>query len=292
MSTDEATREFEALLDYLKRSRGFDLTGYKRASPTRRVLRRMGVVGVGGFRDYIDYLEVHPDEFGYLFNTVLINVTTFFRDPEAWEFMRNEAIPLILAAKRPHESIRVWSAACSSGEEVYTLAILLAEALGPNAFRERVKIYGTDIDEEALTVARFATYSAKQVEGVSPELRARYFDRADSQYIFREEFRQAITFERNDLAQESPFSCVDLLTCRNALMYFNAETQAKILARLHFALNDRGYLVLGRSEALLTHSDIFLPAEIRQRVFTKVPRSMSCSRSASGPGGASGQVGR
>jgi two-component system CheB/CheR fusion protein len=232
----------------------------------------MGVLGVDGFRDYLDYLEVHPDEFAHLFNMVLINVTTFFRDPEAWEFMRTEAIPRLLGGKGPHEPIRVWSAACSSGEEAYTLAMLLAEALGPDAFRERVKIYGTDVDEEALTAARSAIYPAKQVEGVPPELLERYFDRTDSHYVFRKDFRRAIIFGRNDLAQDSPISRIDLLTCRNALMYFNAETQARILARFHFALNDGGYLMLGRSETLLTHSNIFVPADTKQRVFTKVPR--------------------
>ncbi|CAN5881171.1 N/A [soil metagenome] len=281
MSDPEVVHDFEALLDYLKRSRGFDLTGYKRASPMRRVRRRMGVVGVEGFRDYIDYLEVHPDELAHLFNMVLINVTTFFRDPEAWEFLRTHAIPRIVAARGPHGPIRVWSAACSSGEEAYTLAILLAEALGPDAFRERVKIYGTDVDEEALTLARAATYPPKQVEGVPAELLDRYFERTASHYSFRKEFRRAIIFGRNNLVHDSPISRIDLLTCRNSLMYFNPETQARILARFHFALNDGGYLMLGRSETLLSHPNIFVPAEIKQRIFTKVARVnpvSGCSR--------------
>jgi len=167
------------LLDHLKRARGFDFTGYKRASLERRVRRRMEDVGVEDFLDYVDHLEVHPDEFNFLFNTILINVTGFFRDPDAWEYLRDDVVPALLEAN-PDGPIRVWCAGASSGEETYTTAMVLCEALGEDAYKARVKIYGTDVDEEALDAARQAVFTAKQVEAVPGELRERYFERLRS----------------------------------------------------------------------------------------------------------------
>ncbi|HXG63832.1 MAG TPA: protein-glutamate O-methyltransferase CheR, partial [Blastocatellia bacterium] len=272
MSEPDNDRSFEALLDYLKRARGFDFTGYKRTSLKRRIQKRISMVGVEGFEEYLDYLEVHPEEFLHLFNTILINVTYFFRDEAAWEYLRTALIPRIVAGKKSDEPIRVWSAGCASGEEAYTVAMLLAEELGEDAFRERVKVYATDADEEALMQARAASYSAKQVEAIPPELLEKYFERSETRYVFRKDLRRSVIFGRHDLIQDAPISRVDLLICRNTLMYFNAEAQAKILAHFHFALNDTGFLFLGKSEMLLTHSNLFTPVDLKRRVFTKVPR--------------------
>src|SRR4051794_12685211 len=127
MTNTNTDLQFEALLDYLKRNRGFDFTGYKRASLMRRITKRMQTLHLEGFTDYVDYLEVHPDEFIYLFNTILINVTSFFRDQASWDFIAQEIIPRILASKTSNEQIRIWSAGCASGEEAYTIAMLLVE---------------------------------------------------------------------------------------------------------------------------------------------------------------------
>ena len=263
--------KFEALLDYLKRNRGFDFTGYKRSSLMRRVLKRMQAVEVEDFADYMDCLEVHPDEFTQLFNTILINVTAFFRDEPAWNHLTHEILPRILAGKQPADPLRVWSTGCASGQEAYGLAILLAEALGADAFQRRVKIYATDVDEEALTQARQASYSAKDIEPVPAQFRAKYFEPAGSRYVFRTDLRRAVIFGRHDLVQDAPISRLDLLMCRNTLMYLNAETQGKILARFHFALNDAGYLFLGRAEMLLTHANLFTPNDLKHRIFSKAP---------------------
>src|SRR3954452_11763289 len=142
---DEDDGPFEALLLHMKELRGFDFTGYKRASLVRRVDRRLAHLRIDGYADYQDYLELHPEEFTALFNTILINVTAFFRDPEAWEYLRTEVLTPLVAAKAPGTPIRVWSAGCASGEEAYTLAMVLCEILGPDEFRERVKIYATDV---------------------------------------------------------------------------------------------------------------------------------------------------
>ncbi|HEX2105105.1 MAG TPA: CheR family methyltransferase [Solirubrobacteraceae bacterium] len=264
---------FEALLAYLKASRGFDFTGYKRTSLERRIRKRMQEVGVADFGDYLDYLEVQQDEFPALFDTILINVTGFFRDPPAWDFLVDQIIPRLLEEVDDADPIRVWCAGCASGEETYTMAMVLAEALGEEAYMRRVKVYATEVDEDALNHARLGTYTAKQVEAVPPKLLDRYFQRIDSRYSINKEMRRTVIFGRNDLTQDAPISHIDLLTCRNTLMYFNAETQARILNRFHFALNPWGYLFLGKSEMLNTHSDVFRPVNLRRRVFSKVSKA-------------------
>src|SRR3954451_5568541 len=183
MST-QADASFEALLEFLKHTRAVDFTGYKRTSLERRFRRRMDVVGSKSFGDYLDYLEVNPEEYEQLYETLLINVTEFFRDPAAWTHLREEVLPGLLAGKAVEEPVRVWSAGCSSGQEAYTCAMVLAELMGVDAYRERVKIYATDIDEGALNQARLAVYNAKEMESVPPELRERYFERADQRLAF------------------------------------------------------------------------------------------------------------
>src|SRR3954447_13578288 len=182
----------DALLEFLKRTRGLDFTGYKRTSLQRRVRRRMDAVGCTSYGDYLDFLEVQPDEYVELFEMLLINVTEFFRDPPAWDHLRGEVLPGLLAGKEPDAPVRVWSAGCASGQEAYTIAMVLAEALGEDAYRRRVKIYATDIDEDALTKARFGVYTGKEIESVPPDLRERYFERADQKLAFRKDLRRTV----------------------------------------------------------------------------------------------------
>ncbi len=263
----------DLLLDHLRLSRGFDFTGYKRTTLERRIKKRMEEVGVEDYGTYREYLELHPGEFGELFNTILINVTAFFRDAPVWERVADTVIPDLLARVGDGGPIRVWCAGCSSGEEPYTVAILLAEALGTAEYLARVKVYATDVDDEALADARAAIYSDKAIESVPPGLLEKYFERTQRRYAFRKDLRRTVIFGRNDLVQDAPISRIDLLTCRNTLMYFNAETQSRILNRLHFALKDTGQLVLGKSEMLITHSDLFVPTDLKRRVFAKVPKA-------------------
>src|SRR4051794_436719 len=264
--------QFEALLSYLKEARGFDFTGYKRSSLMRRVDRRMAQVDLADYPGYLDFLQVHPDEFTNLFNTILINVTAFFRDPESWAYLRTDVLEPMVAAKPEGSPIRVWSAGCASGEEAYTVAMVLAEILGIDQFRARVKIYATDVDDEQLAEARLAAYGEREIQGVPPELADKYFEQTGNRWVFRKDLRRTVIFGRNDLVQDAPISRIDLLTCRNTLMYFNADTQAKILGRFHFALVDRGVLFLGKAEMLLSHGGIFTPIDLKRRVFRRVPR--------------------
>ena len=265
----ESSDSFEAVLHYLRDARGFDFTGYKRTSLMRRVRHRMDQLGIDDFVDYLDRLQASADEFNALFNTILINVTTFFRDESAWLSLRDTVIPQLLAQRGPDDPIRIWSAGCASGQEAYSLAMLLADAVGADSFRQRVKIYATDVDDEALAEARQATYDARAVENVPADLLDTYFDRNGSKYVFSKDLRRAVIFGRNDLVQDAPISRIDLLTCRNTLMYFNAETQRRVIGRLHFALAPQGILFLGHAEMLLSHSELFVPFDLKHRLFRK-----------------------
>jgi two-component system CheB/CheR fusion protein len=264
--------EFESLLHHIQESRGLDFRGYKRTSLRRRISLRMEAVGAEDFAAYRSHLEAQPGEFEELLNTVLINVTSFFRDAEAWELLKNEVIPAVIANAEDDRPIRVWSVGCASGEEPYSIAMLLAEQLGTAEFCRRVKIYATDLDEEALKVARLASYAPRDVENVPPALLEKYFERTSNHYVFERELRKCVIFGRHNVVHDAPISRIDLLTCRNLLIYLEAETQSIVLPRLHYALTREGYLFLGKAETQLARSALFRPVEMKHRIFMKVPQ--------------------
>ena len=262
----------DELLEFIRDNRGFDFTGYKRSSIERRVAKRMEDLRLTSYDDYLDHLQLNGDEFVDLFNTLLINVTSFFRDAPTWEYLASVVIPELLAQRPDDAPFRVWSAGCASGEEAYTIAMVLARVMGDAEFSARAKVYATDIDEQALDRARQGAYSPRQVENVPREALERFFDRTDQRYVFRKDLRRAVIFGRNDLVQDAPISRIDLLVCRNTLMYFTAETQSQILRRFHFGLDSNGALLLGKSEMLITHADLFTPVDLKWRIFRKVVR--------------------
>ncbi len=265
----EADPAFESLLEFLRDGRGFDYTSYRRLSLMRRFEKRMQAVRAATYEDYKDYLETHPEEYAELFNTILINVTGFFRDKEAWDLLAAEVLPSVLEAKGDEQPIRVWSAGCASGEEPYTMAMLLFEVLGGDGFRKRVKIYATDVDDEALAEAREALFTPKQLDNVPADLRERYFPEVNERYQFRSDVRRAVIFGRNDLLHDAPISRVDLLICRNTLMYFSPPAQERILANFSFALQPDGFLMVGKAEALQSRTHLFEPYDLKRRVFVK-----------------------
>jgi len=269
-ATDAA--DFEDLVGYIKSNRGFDFTGYKRPSLERRFAKRMQALKIGSYGEYRAFLERHPDEFLDLFNTILINVTAFFRDAPAWEYLRNEIVPRLVAESEGREGIRIWSTGCASGEEAYSLAMCFAEAMPNDGFRDRVKIYATDVDEEALSDARHGIYPAAKLDEVPEDLRERYFERIEQRYLVKPDLRRSVIFGRHDVVQDPPISRIDLLTSRNTLMYFTPDAQSRILANFQFALRDHGYLFLGKSEMMLSRSSLFTPVDLKRRVFQKTAR--------------------
>jgi two-component system CheB/CheR fusion protein len=249
----------------------------------------MQAIGVDDYQRYMEVLEANPGEFGELFNTILINVTALLRDRDAWAAIADTVIPSISQAKEPGRLVRVWSAGCASGEEAYSLAVLLAEAFGEERFRESVKIYATDADEDALAEARRGRYRYQKLAEAFGDERARRFFDADGEYgVFRGDLRRALIFGRHDLVQDPPISRIDLLTCRNTLMYFTAEVQAKVLSSFQFALNPGGYLFLGKSEALVTRTRMFEVVDLPQHILRKQRAGAGLTAVTPAPAGRAG----
>jgi two-component system CheB/CheR fusion protein len=260
---------FRPLLDYIRSQRGVDFTAYKTSTLRRRIAKRMQELGLDDYGDYLDRLQASPDEFEPLLDVLFINVTGFFRDAEAWDVVASAVLPDLLKTN-DGDDIRIWCAGVASGQEVYTCAMLVAEATGEQDLLTRVKIFATDVDDGALAAARSALYRPEEVQDVPEEMRNKYFATLGSKLQFRQDLRRAVIFGRHNLLEDAPISRVSLLVCRNTLMYFNQEAQGRILSRFHFAMRPEGYLFLGRAEMLLTKRNLFTPAAAKARLFRKV----------------------
>jgi two-component system, chemotaxis family, CheB/CheR fusion protein len=259
----------KALLQELAEERNFDFRGYKKTSLERRFRRRMFQVKQKSYSEYSDYIRSHPEEINQLLSTLLINVTQFFRDPPAWEILRHELLPNILDKIKPGHSFRAWAAGCATGEEAYSIAMLVAEHLGPRLPEYDVKIYATDIDEEALNAARRGEYPIEAVRSIRAEWREKYFHGSKMLRVNRD-LRRLVIFGVSNLAQDAPISHVNLLTCRNLLIYFDPPLQKQILSRLHYALEPGGILFLGRAESQLANSSQFKRLNARWRIFQRI----------------------
>lgn len=269
MNLPKSNREFEALLYYLKHERGCDLTGYKRSTLMRRFEHRMRSINIDSYDSYLHYLQSHSEEYQTLLEDVRINVTCFFRDSDAWSYLASDIIPRIIGNKQSDEPIRVWSAGCASGEEIYSLLILLAENLGIDSCLQRVQCYATDADEGAIKQARQGTYSDREIAEISPDWVEKYFELTEQGYVFHPKLRRLIIFAKHDLEKNAPISKIDLLLCRNVLIYFHQEAQISILIRFHFALKQTGFLFLGKSETLVNRKQIFTPVHPLYKIYAK-----------------------
>jgi two-component system CheB/CheR fusion protein len=261
----------EKLVSELADHRGPDLRGYKHGTLERRIRKRMSEVGIGTYGEYLKKVRDEAHEIPALLNTILINVTQFFRDPQAWEFLRTQVLPKMVKNLRPGDSFRCWSAGCATGEEAFSLAILLTEQLGPAIADYDIKIYGTDLDEEALNMARRGEYPLERLRRVRSEWRDKYFQGSTKLRINREQ-RRLVIFGRSNLLSDAPISHCDLVLCRNLLIYFDAHSQKLIMQRLHYALEPGGVLFLGKAESKLTESRLFRPVNSRWRIFQRITK--------------------
>jgi len=260
--------KLDELLHFLAEERNFDLRGYKPTTLERRIRKRMGQLSLGDFASYVEHIRANAGATNQLLDTILINVTEFFRDPEAWEIVANDILPPLLKRLRTGHSFRAWVAGCSTGEEVYSLAMLVAEFFGSRLSDFDIKIYATDVDEHALNIARRGEYAPERLRRVRPEWRGKYFSNASQPRVNRE-LRRLLIFGRSDLAQDAPISHVQLMVCRNVLIYFDSITQMRILGRLHYALDPGGILFLGKAESKLSYSTAFTAVDSRWRIFQK-----------------------
>ena len=260
----EARKEIYALL---RNRTGHDFAGYKTKTFMRRVRRRMQIAQLTTLADYVDSLDKDPAEIAALFRDLLINVTDFFRDREAFALLEAEVIPRLFKDKSASDSVRVWVPACATGEEVYSLAILLHEHASTLAAPPKVHIFATDIDDDALAIARAARYPESLLEAVSPERRQRFFAADGDNFVLSAEIRELCIFSPHSVIKDPPFSRMDLVSCRNLLIYFGPDIQNRVIPIFHYALRPGGYLFLGTSESIGQHTDLFAAVDKKQRIF-------------------------
>ncbi|NBC33664.1 MAG: PAS domain-containing protein [Alphaproteobacteria bacterium] len=264
------TEPFDQLMTVLRRRTGQDFRAYKETTVIRRVRRRMGLRQAGDLSAYLGLVREEPEEQAALARDLLINVTGFFRDPEAWQTLRDEAIAPLIADYDPEETLRVWVPGCASGEEAYSLAILLLEAAEAAGKRLSLAMFATDTSEEALSIGRLGVYPASAVEELAPERIESFFNRENDTYRVRPRLRDAITFAPQNLLHDPPFSRMDLISCRNVLIYLKPPFQEKLVALFHFALRRDGILFLGNVETPVGRDGLFEPVSKRWRVFQRI----------------------
>ncbi|MFL5692371.1 MAG: CheR family methyltransferase [Ktedonobacteraceae bacterium] len=250
--TEDKTEDvLRQILRQVSRQASIDFQHYKTSTILRRISRRMVVTHNRTMQEYLEDLKMHPAEVGELVKAFLINVTQFFRDPDAFAYLKSDILPqLITQARERNRVLRVWTAGCATGEEPYSLAMLLTDLLGAELPEWSVKIFATDLDETAVTFARRGLYSENLLKGVPPEYRDRFFERVDHGYRVNKTLRQMVIFGQQDLAKNAPFPRIDLLLCRNVLIYFTPELQDYVLNRFAFSLSPGGYLFLGKAETV------------------------------------------
>jgi two-component system, chemotaxis family, CheB/CheR fusion protein len=268
-----ATEQLEDVIEKIRRARNFDFRNYKRATLRRRIERRISERGCRGMADYLELLDRSPEEYDALLSSLLIKVTAFFRDKEMWDLLAKKVLPEIVARKSPGDEIRIWSAGCATGEEVYSAAILLSELLGPKVQNVQIKVFGTDVDESAIAHARHGVYTSHSIEELSRERISKFFARVPGGYAVSKDLRRLVVFGVNNLVSDAPISRIDLLLCRNVFIYLDAALQKRVLSRFHYALRQAGVLVLGRSELIPFAAKIFDSLDLRLRVYRRGSRA-------------------
>ncbi len=263
-------RDHLAKLFILLRSAfGNDLTLYKPTTIHRRVERRMALQGIERLADYVGYVQDNHEELAALYRDVLIGVTSFFRDGEPFEIVKRLILPRILERKSPGATLRIWVPACASGEETYSLGICLLEALDPVAHNYRIQIFGTDVDEDGIARARRGVYPGSIEADVSPERLQRFFVKMGTDYQVARRLRELCVFSPQNVVSDAPFSRIDLVSCRNLLIYLQPPLQRKVLRLIHYALDADGYLILGTSETVGDSAELFSLVDRKNKVYLK-----------------------
>lgn len=252
VQTEERTEDIlREILELVSHQASIDFRQYKTSTILRRIGRRMTVTHVHTIRDYAEYLRSYPEEIGELVKAFLINVTQFFRDAEAFAYIGSEILPELISQARTRDKVlRFWTAGCATGEEPYSLAMLLSELLGAEISEWSIKIFATDLDEAAITFARRGIYSESLLKGLPKEYLERFFERVDQGYRISKILRQMVIFGQQDLSRSAPFPRIDLVLCRNVLIYFSPELQDYVLNQFAFSLSPDGYLFLGKAETV------------------------------------------
>ncbi len=262
------------ILELIYRITQHDFTHYKRPTLHRRLAKRMAEKGLSSLFDYYTFLTTHPEEVKALCREFLINVTRFFRDEDAFEVIRSQVIPSLFSSKDSGDTIKVWVVAASTGEEAYSLAILFEEYIeAAKRFDISVKIFATDVDQHAIDVASKGVYNQDAVKGISAERLKKFFTKEGNNYKVSASLRKAVVFAKHDITKDPPFSKIDLLTCRNMLIYMNSLLQKSILQKFHFALNEDGYLFLGNSENIGILKDVMKDVDKKWKIYRCISKT-------------------
>jgi len=249
--------DIDSIFELLIKETGVDFSHYKLPTIKRRIIHKMKQYGIETIPEYVELLEKKNNEIEILYTDLLINVTSFFREREAFKFLKSGILQKIIQSKNDDESLRIWVPACSTGQEAYSIAILIAEIQQETANKIRVQIFATDLSEKAIAIARAANYQEGEVIAVPKKCLNRYFTKSDGKYQVIKEIREMCVFAPHNILQDPPFSKMDLVSCCNLLIYFDAAAQKKVFSSLHFALINTGYLMLGKSESIGSSSTLF-----------------------------------
>lgn len=267
-------RAISEICDILRTKLGCDFKQYNVSTLNRRIQRRMGAIHCRSANDYILYIRDNADEPRLLMRDLLVGVTSFFRDPEAYAFLREHVLLPLMQERGPEQTIRIWVPGCSTGQEAYSLALLAEELRDKGRGGPSVQIFATDLDDRAISIARRGSYPANIAAEMSPERIERFFDRTGRRFQVKKSVRQTVTFCRHDLIGDPPFSHMDLISCRNVLIYLGQHLQKKLISVFHYALKEEGYLFLGASEAVSGHPDLFRVIEPRFRIGQRKPTAL------------------
>jgi two-component system CheB/CheR fusion protein len=262
-------QNFRQVLSLLRTRSGVDFTYYKQTTVRRRILRRMIILKRERIIDYLDYLKQNNSEQDNLFRDILIPVTGFFRDPQIFENLCETIIPELVKDKSTLNPLRVWVAGCYTGEEAYSIGMCLHEYLSDKISNIKIQIFATDVSESSISRARVGIYNIRELEGVSDSRLQQFFTKSNGNYQFKKNIRDMFVFACHNFIKDPPFGKMDLITCRNVLIYMEPFLQNKALTTFHYALNEKGYLLLGKSETTGGSSDLFLPIGKKEKFFTR-----------------------
>jgi len=280
LDEDQAKSSIEKVMLILRAQTGHDFSLYKKTTVYRRIERRIGLHHMDNIAAYVRFLRENPSEVETLFNELLIGVTSFFRDPAAWEQLKAAALPALLAERAPEQALRAWVVGCSTGEEAYSLAMLFKEAL--DLFKPRktfkdfsLQIFATDLDQKAIEKAREGLYPAGITADISPERLSRFFVKTERGYRVVKDIREMVIFAQQNLIMDPPFTKLDILSCRNLLIYMTPELQKKLLPLFHYSLNPGGILFLGSSETVGGFNELFEALDSKTRLYRRLEASLS-----------------